>query len=137
MTAPTPRVPITVLRETARLRVQAGSLRRTAREIGLSPTGLQGFLDGSEPYAPTMQKLLEWYVQEETRRAIQLSPESADAALALLVRHIPEPRRARAVRHLLRTLASEGGPAPEWLTNLLHAPEEEDPAEGDDEPGTE
>lgn len=127
MTGPTPRVPIAVLRETARLRVQAKSLRKAAKEIGLSPTGLQGFLDGSDPYAPTIQKLLEWYVQEEVRKAIQLSPETADAALTLLVRHLPEPQRASAIRHLLQTLAAEGGAVPEWLENLLNAPGEDEP----------
>ena len=127
MTGATPRVPISVLRETARLRVQAKSLRKAAKEIGLSPTGLQGFLDGSEPYAPTIQKLLEWYVQEEVRKAIQLSPETAEAALTLLVRHLPEPQRAAAIRHLLQTLAAESGPVPEWLAELLNAPAEEEP----------
>lgn len=121
MTAPGSRTPVSALREAARLRVQATSLRKTAREIGLSPTGLQGFLDGTEPYAPTIQKLLEWHVREESRKGMELGADTADAALSLLVRHLPEPRRSEAVRAMLDLIRAKGTgePVPPWLRELL------------------
>lgn len=125
MTSPRKRLSTDDLREAARLRVAATSLRRTADEIGLSPTGLQGFLSGSEPYAPTIQKLCEWYVREEAHKPIPLSPETAEAAISLLVRHLPEPHRVEAVRRILEILAQEGTGAipPEWI-ELLRGDEE-------------
>lgn len=36
------------------------SLREVAREIGMSPTGLRKFRDGTDPYGPTVLKLREW-----------------------------------------------------------------------------
>ncbi len=36
------------------------SLRQAAREIGMSPTGLQKFLHGGEPYVKTVRKLSLW-----------------------------------------------------------------------------
>jgi len=37
------------------------SLRQAAREIGMSPTGVQKFIDGSQPYLSTVRELREWY----------------------------------------------------------------------------
>ena len=39
------------LRETVALRVQATSLRTVARQVGMSPTGLEKFLAGETPYS--------------------------------------------------------------------------------------
>lgn len=49
------------LRSAAAARVEATSLRRTAREIGLSPTGLSKFLSGTKPYMKTLRKLRRWF----------------------------------------------------------------------------
>ena len=43
--------------------VESGSLRRAAREIGMSPTGVSNFLHGSTPGNQTLQKLTLWYDQ--------------------------------------------------------------------------
>jgi hypothetical protein len=48
-------------REAVRRYLDSASLRQAAREIGLSPTGLQKFCDGAQPYIPTIRKLREWY----------------------------------------------------------------------------
>jgi hypothetical protein len=40
--------------------VDRSSLRQTAREVGMSPTGLSNFLFGAEPYLPTLAKLGKW-----------------------------------------------------------------------------
>ncbi|HET7233195.1 MAG TPA: hypothetical protein VFJ16_24505 [Longimicrobium sp.] len=48
------------LRDAATRYVASTSLRQAAREIGMSPTGLQKFLDGAEPYVKTVRKLSLW-----------------------------------------------------------------------------
>lgn len=48
-------------REAVAEAVEQGSLRRVAREIGMSPTGLKKFLDGTDPYGPTLRKLVPWW----------------------------------------------------------------------------
>lgn len=131
VTPPRRHVPIDKIREAARLSVEASSLRRTARAVGMSPTGLQGFLGGSEPYGPTIQKLQEWYVREESRKPAQLTQETARAAVWLLVRHLPEPQRDRAVQRILEALAAEsdGAGLPAWLDALREDPPEGPPEE--------
>lgn len=46
--------------------LEGESLRQTAREVGMSPTGLSNFLNGAKPYTPTVRKLRAWY--EEKRQ---------------------------------------------------------------------
>jgi len=41
--------------------LEVASLRQTAREVGMSPTGLSNFLNGAKPYTPTVRKLRTWY----------------------------------------------------------------------------
>jgi hypothetical protein len=36
------------------------SLRQVSREVGMSPTGLSNFINGAEPYVPTIRKLRAW-----------------------------------------------------------------------------
>lgn len=55
---------IEALREAIRCQVQATSLRSTARTLRITPTGLQGFLDGAKPYPGTLNKYLTWYLTE-------------------------------------------------------------------------
>lgn len=45
-------------------RIVATSLRAAARAVGMSPSGLQKFLDGSPPGSITVEKLLRWYARE-------------------------------------------------------------------------
>src|SRR6476661_8499936 len=82
------------IREVASARVQATSLRRVAREIGMSPTGLRKFLDGTEPYTPTLHRLRVWYVRYAATPADEVAKEEASAALAVLTHDLsPTPRR--------------------------------------------
>ena len=48
------------LRDAAARYAETTSLRQAAREIGMSPTGLHGFLTGNEPYLVTVRKLVAW-----------------------------------------------------------------------------
>jgi hypothetical protein len=124
LTAP-PRDPASLdtLREAARLFVDSTSLRQAARDIGMSPTGLRGFLDGADPYVKTARKLTEWYVREAGRQQqSELTVETAAAALDLLTKHLPVARRDAAAAELVEVLhrhcIGSRTPPPEWLTEL-------------------
>jgi hypothetical protein len=49
------------IRAALRRHLDEASLRHAAREVGMSPTGLSKFLDGAEPYLPTVMKLRAWH----------------------------------------------------------------------------
>lgn len=107
------------LREAAAARVEASSLRQVAREIGMSPTGLRGFLDGAEPYTPTQRKLEQWYT---TAGGGNVNPESARTALEVLLRGLPPAERPDALMELCDTLEeiyeSTVESTPEWLREI-------------------
>src|SRR5215207_8457395 len=104
MASPRDGASIETLREAARLYVDATSLRHAARDIGMSPTGLRGFIDGADPYVKTTRKLTEWYIREIQSRSAELSRESAGAALSLLVQHMPAPQRGLTMLQMLDVL---------------------------------
>src|SRR5215216_7771833 len=104
MAAPKDGASVETLGEAARLYVDATSLRHAAREIGMSPTGLRGFIDGADPYVKTTRKLTEWYVREIQNRSAELSTESARAALSLLLKHFPPSQRPGAAAEMLDVL---------------------------------
>jgi hypothetical protein len=110
------------IREVASARVEATSLRRVAREIGMSPTGLRKFLDGTDPYAPTLHRLRVWFVRFAATPAAEVQREEATAALAVLTHDLsPTPRRI-ALNGVLDTLArgydASGRARPDWLAEL-------------------
>ncbi|HLM67397.1 MAG TPA: hypothetical protein VK358_07715, partial [Longimicrobium sp.] len=85
------------LRETAQARVENTSLRSVAREIGMSPTGLKKFLQGTAPYSPTLRRLRNWYVQYAAVQSGEVQTQDATAALAVLVHDLsPDPRKSAA-----------------------------------------
>ena len=122
MASPRDGTPIDTLRQAARLYVDATSLRHAARDIGMSPTGLRGFIDGADPYLKTTRKLTEWYIREIQSRNAELSDETAMAALSLLVQHFPAPDRETTTAELLAVLDRRcrevNIPLPVWLADL-------------------
>lgn len=48
------------IRETLRIYMDRVSLRQASREVGMSPTGLSNFINGADPYVPTLRKLRAW-----------------------------------------------------------------------------
>lgn len=118
-------VPLHVLREAARLRVEAIGLRPASREIGLSWSGLRTFLGGTRPHSATLHKLTEWYDRLLQAPEAQLPVETARVLLSLLVQHVPPTRRGRvadAIVGLLRQEAEETGTAlPAWVDALRSA----------------
>jgi len=109
------------IRDAARLEVEATSLRRVARAIGMSPMGLKHFIEGTQPYSATFRKLTAWYVVYQAGSG-GFSAESVRGALTLLTDGLPEARRRHAERVVLDDLAKLheelGTRPPEWLAML-------------------
>ena len=110
------------LRESVAIRVHASSLRAVARQVGMSPSGLEKFLAGGTPYTNTRRKLVEWWYREGTQPPLDLSADGVAVALGTLVRDLPPDRRERTLRELVGTLrelyASHGTPCPSWLNEM-------------------
>jgi len=76
------------------------SLRQVARDVGMSPSGLDKYLTGiSEPYSQTRRKLEEWYVRNAVAHD-GISDATAAASLTLLLDGIAPDLIAR-TRHLI------------------------------------
>jgi len=111
------------LRAVVTARLSTVSLRGVAREVGMSPSGLQKFVDGSVPYLPTRQKLERWYVREAARGETEVSVEVASAALDTLVRGLSPWARRALVQRLVAEMGAAydaAGQRPPWLDQLAH-----------------
>ena len=110
------------LREMAAARVESTSLRGVAREIGMSPTGLKKFLNGTAPYSPTLRRLRKWYVHHAALPAGEVAYDDACAALAVLTHDLPgNPRRETAgcvLDCLGRGYDAAGRTHPRWIAEL-------------------
>ena len=117
-----PQTSIDRLREAVIIRVQATSLRSVARQVGMSPSGLDKFLAGGTPYQKSRRKLFDWLHRERNNLGADLTADGIAAALGSLVRDLPPERRERALHALLETLhglyASHSETAPAWLAEL-------------------
>lgn len=98
------------------------SLRQVAREVGMSPTGLDRYVLGlTEPYPRTRRKLEEWYVRSAADQE-GISDFTAAAALTLLLDGIA-PERVEGTREQItqavRAAHSDGGTRPPaWLEQI-------------------
>lgn len=125
MTTTTPDRPQTSigrLREAVTIRVQATSLRAVARQVGMSPSGLDKFLNGGMPYQKSRRKLFDWLHRERGNLGADLTVDAMAAALASLVRDLPPDRREISLHAVLGTLqdlyATHSESAPAWLTEI-------------------
>lgn len=118
-----PGVPVVRLREAVAERADATSLRRVAREIGVSPSGLHYFLGGGSPYSPTRRKLEQWYVREASPRYEGLSADAVRGLLSAMVQDLPPSARQAAMAEILADIATayrdRDVTPPGWLTSLL------------------
>lgn len=114
------------VREVLAARVDATSLRQVAREVGMSPSGLQNVLAGADSYSRTRRKLERWYVRETARFEAPLDPHAISAALHLLTRDLPPGRRRPTVERVIDALeeayTAAGRPAPPWLREVRASP---------------
>lgn len=107
------------LRAAATTRVKVTSLRKAAREIGMSPSGLQKFLNGTAPYEPTLHRLRTWYGDDGAQR-------EREEAIARLLGLLPAQRRTKAeavLRAMLTGPVSKRQPLDAALADL-DAPED-------------
>lgn len=99
---------VATLRAAARLRAEQSSLRNTAAEIGMSYTGLRGFLRGGTPQPETLRRLVAWYARSRSRGTAAIPPRDVEAAVVLLTRYIHQAGTPAQVRErvdqLVRTL---------------------------------
>ena len=113
---------VDMLRDAARRHVDATSLRQAAREIGMSPTGLRGFLDGADPYGKTTRKLTQWFVRVAEHRRDEITADAASAAMSLLVQHFSPAARDQAMDEVLevvdRRCRETKTPRPGWLVEM-------------------
>lgn len=117
----TPTVP--VLRRALNAQVGERSLRHVAREAGMTPAGLQKFIEGGAPYSATRRKLERWYVLHGPGRdEAGLRGESALTILRVLVQDVAPGRHRAAMSQLVGALeeayATARLPRPEWLAEL-------------------
>lgn len=114
--------PLDRMREALATRVEATSLRSVAREVGMSPTGLQKVLGGADSYSRTRRKLERWYVREASRYGGGLDAAAVSAALRVAVQDLPPDRRSETLDRLVSDLESAytagARPAPPWLAEV-------------------
>ncbi len=120
---PDPELPsMTRVRDELTLRVEGTSLRNVAREVGMSPSGLDRFLDGSVPYAMSRRKLFSWWIRHAAEEAPALKADAAARALEALVSTAPEGSRSAAagklLDHLEHTYGARGSTPPPWIREL-------------------
>lgn len=121
MPAPTSPAPLEPLREAVRRAVERSSVLATASSIGMSAPGLRNFLAGGTPRRSTFRKLTSWYVRQAASDS-DVSDETVQAALALMLDGVPERGQRDATRMVLDTLRAafekHGTPIPSWLDRL-------------------
>ncbi len=105
---------MSVVRAAVQNRADTTSLHATAEEIGLSYTGLRGFLKGGKPQPKTRELLLGWYTHQrdgQSQQGLRLRTEDVDAAVALLSLYLRSEKRmtvrGRRFTELTERIASE------------------------------
>lgn len=111
------------LRNAAIARVENTSLRRVAREIGMSPTGLKKFLQGTAPYSPTLHRLRNWYIRSRADEEGHVDMADASAALSVLLHDLAPGARSEVAHRILESLGdgyvTSGKAHPSWLPGML------------------
>ncbi len=88
----------------------------------MSVTGFRAFLQGSNPFESTREKLTVWYLRHTAAGEPGQTLDVVEAALAVLVEAIPPEKRADAMRELVdameRSYRAAGVPIPKWPREL-------------------
>lgn len=95
---------VDAIRQLAKDRVEATSLRAVAAEIPMSKSGLDSFLKGRSPYSATQPKLSSWYVRNRGSRKGLVAPEEFEAAIAILGAYVSQDERPEVRQERLRDL---------------------------------
>jgi len=96
---------MSVIRQAARRRAKATSIRALADEIGMSYTGCRAFLGGGKPHPETRRRLVAWYSALKAGSALRSSIEDMDLAVDLLVRYIQRAGTPQMVRERMAAFA--------------------------------
>jgi hypothetical protein len=99
------------VRKLVRTRLETGTLRVIAEEIGISRGGLESFLNGREPYSKNRLALAAWQMRQRSPEGT-VAREEVDAALVVIERYIElsatKAIRAKRVREVTERLAGAG-----------------------------
>ncbi|HET7464814.1 MAG TPA: hypothetical protein VFJ82_26460 [Longimicrobium sp.] len=111
------------MRQALRAEVGARSLRHVSRQVGMSPAGLQKFVDGARPHGATRRKLERWYVLHGPGRLPQeLTGGSALTILRVLVQDLSPARHRHTMAELVKSLGAAYQaarlPEPAWLVEV-------------------
>ena len=100
--------------------IARSTLRAVARDVGMSPSGLQNFLDGTNPYGKTRERLRLWYFREAGFSSFPV--EDAAYILRRLVATLPTPDQgvAGVLDAVDTAYQREGMHAPEWVRLVRH-----------------
>ena len=116
-------VPLEVVREALRRAIDVRSLRQVAREVGLSPRGLNLFLRGNASQTRTARKLRDWYVLHGTEE-VGASGDTAAASLGHLLDGLDGADREQGALMILGILEMlhrrRDRLPPGWIEDLLH-----------------
>lgn len=115
-------VPLDRLRAAVDGGVTERSLRGVAREVGMSPSGLQKFREGATPYSSTRRKLEQWYLREAARHDVVGDADPALAALRVLTSGLPTAQRLAVAAGVMDLLESAYRKhrlrSPAWLAEV-------------------
>jgi hypothetical protein len=117
---------VALLRQALRDEIVATSLRHVSRQVGMSPTGLQKFLESGHPLTATRRRVERWYVLHGPGRLQSgLTAESAMAVLRVLVQDLSPSRHRTTLDALVKSLEDAYRtarlPQPEWLGEVRSA----------------
>jgi hypothetical protein len=107
-------------RDAVRQAIAYSTLRAVAKQVGMSPTGLQKFLDGTNPYGKTKERLRFWYFRQAGFSSFAV--EDAAYILRRLVGTLPAPDHGVAgVLDAVEAAYQRAGMyAPEWVRLVRH-----------------
>ena len=101
--------PLPIIRAALRERIEATSLRGTARAVGMSPTGLRELVEqGTSPYGPTRRRLLVWYARQGAATATDVDARAV--GLELLTRGLAPAALRERWRAAVFQMMEDGSP---------------------------
>lgn len=88
----------------------------------MSPSGLHSFMGGTAPHYSTIRKVTNWYVRETRRDPTSERVATIEAAIGLLVEHLPMGARNEAregVIEVIRKITHKSGTEqPSWMDHV-------------------
>jgi len=110
------------IREALREAVERISLRGVARELGMSPTGLRGLIDGAVPYVKTQRKVRVWLASYDRDVHGDLPTSTIAGVLRRLLWRVPGQSRngaeVRVLNGFEEAFRFAGVEAPAWIAEI-------------------